>query len=48
MLYADDATLFVVYDEPLIAARLLTDGLESVSQWATDWFVKFNPAKSSL
>ena len=45
-LYADDATLYVTYDDAQTAATHLINSLEQVQRWATSWFVKFNPTKS--
>ena len=45
-LFADDTSLFIIVDNPTEAANQLNSDLSKIHQWATKWFVKFNPAKS--
>ena len=45
-LYADDATLFITYDNPFEAAEILQHNLDLATQWANNWLVKFNPTKT--
>ena len=45
-LSADDASLYLIVDEPVEAARCLNSDLELIDQWAERWLVKFNAAKS--
>ena len=45
-LFADDTSLFfVVYDE-LVAAEKLNKDLETISKWAHQWKMQFNPDKN--
>ena len=45
-LFADDTSLFIIVDNPLIAATNLKTDLEKISRWATTWLVSFNPTKT--
>ena len=45
-LYTDDSTLFVISDSPEEAAQALNEDMASISKWARDWFVTFNPEKT--
>ena len=42
-LYADDASLFTVVQEPDAAAEDINQDLRLSSQWAYDWRMSFNP-----
>ena len=45
-LFADDTSLFsVVYDEKVVAEKLNKD-TETISKWARQWEMQFNPDKS--
>ena len=45
-LFADDTSLYLIVDEPCVAATLLNSDLAKIHMWAEKWLVKFNPAKS--
>ena len=45
-LFADDTSLFLVVENPDTAADTLNSDLERITQWASTWLVKFNPAKT--
>ena len=45
-LYADDATLYVAYDDAEHAKLTMNENLEKVITWATKWKVIFNPEKT--
>ena len=45
-LFADDTSLYIVVDNPLVAAETLNADLEKISRWAATWLVTFNPNKS--
>ena len=45
-LFADDNSLYIVVDNPLVAAETLNADLEKISRWAATWLVTFNPNKS--
>ena len=45
-LFADDTSLFIIVDNPLIAATNLNTDLEKISRWAATWLVSFNPSKT--
>ena len=38
-LFADDTSLFIIVDNPLIAATNLNTDLEKISRWAATWLV---------
>ena len=44
-LFADDTSLYIVVDNPLVAAETLNADLEKISCWAATWLVTFNPDK---
>ena len=44
-LFADDTSLFIIVDDPTVAAQLLHSDMEKVDQWAKKRLVRFNPAK---
>ena len=46
-LFADDTSLYIVVDNPVTAAHLLNTDLDTISKWAADWLVDFNPAKTT-
>ena len=43
-LFADDTSLYIIVDNPFVAA--LNADLEKISRWAATWLVTFNPDKS--
>jgi hypothetical protein len=45
-LYADDATIFISYEDSENAARKIEENLQSVHEWASFWFMTFNPQKT--
>ena len=45
-LFADDASLYLIVDEPCVAATQLNSYLAKNHMWAEKWLVKFNPTKS--
>lgn len=45
-LFADDTSLYIIVDNPADASQLLNSDMEIIHQWAKQWLVKFNPAKS--
>ena len=45
-LYADDASLFIEYDDPQSAVDDLNEDLARIQDWANRWFVTFNPEKT--
>ena len=44
-LFADDTSLFIIVDNPDVAAEILNADLEKIAKWAEAWLVKFNPLK---
>ena len=45
-LFADDTSLYIIVDNPLVAAETLIVDLEKISHWAVTWLGTFNPNKS--
>ena len=45
-LYADNATIFIDFQDPDMAAEALEEDLRKVQSWATRWLMVFNPAKT--
>ena len=45
-LFADDTSVYIIVDNPLRSAELLSADLEKISLWANTWLVTFNPAKT--
>ncbi len=45
-LFADDTSLFLVVENPDVAARTLNYDLNTISNWAKKWLVTFNPNKT--
>ena len=45
-LFADDTSLYLVVEDPVIAADLVNIDLGKIHQWSLDWLVKFNPNKT--
>ena len=45
-LFADDTSLYMIVNEPCVAAMQLNSDLTKIHLWAERWLVKFNPAKS--
>ena len=44
-LFADDTSLYLIVNEPYVAAMQLNSDLTKIHMWAERWLVKFNPAK---
>ena len=47
-LFADDASLFIIVENPDTAAELLNLDLEQIMTWAKTWLVSFNPKKADI
>ena len=45
-LFADDTILYVIIDNPAQGVNSLNADLDRISQWASDWLVKFSPPKT--
>ena len=45
-LFADDTPLYIIVDDPNVAAELHYADLEKIAVWALKWHVKFNPLKT--
>ena len=45
-LFADDTSLYVIIEDPSVAATCLNNDLDTISQWARKWQVTFNPNKT--
>ena len=45
-LFADDTSLYVIIENPLLDCNSLNRDLETISTWAKTWKVKFNPSKT--
>ena len=45
-LFADDTSLYIISEDPIIAVELLNADLEKMEEWALKWLVKFNPLKT--
>ena len=45
-LFADDTILYVTVDNPVRAADALNQDLDSMTNWANQWLVKFSPPKT--
>jgi hypothetical protein len=45
-LYADDVTMYIVYDNQDLAIHQMEENLNKMLVWAKQWYVKFNPAKT--
>jgi hypothetical protein len=48
-LFADDTSLYLIInhrDQIAASSHLLNDDISSISKWASDWLVTFNPSKS--
>ena len=47
-LFADDTSLFIIVENPDMAAELLSMDLEKIMEWAIRWLVTFNPTKNRI
>ena len=45
-LFADDTSLFIIVENPVLSADCLNRDLDKIKQWATTWLVSFNPSKT--
>ena len=45
-LFADDTSLYIIVEDPIVAAELLNADHEKIAEWALKWVVKFNPLKT--
>ena len=45
-IFADDTSMYIVVENPNIAAATLQSDIDKVSNWADKWHVDFNPSKS--
>ncbi len=45
-LFADDTSLYIIVDDPIMASTALNHDLDTIHQWSQRWLVKFNPAKT--
>ena len=45
-LFADDTSLFIIFENPDMAGELLNMGLEKIMEWTKRWLVTFNPTKT--
>ena len=45
-LFADDASWYIIVDDPIQAAEQLNFDLAKIHRWAEKWLVTFNPIKS--
>ena len=45
-LFADDTSLYIIVENPQIAATILNTDLGIITRWASDWLVDFNPSKT--
>ena len=47
-LFADDTSLFIIVENPNVAAEIINSDLLKISRWANIWLVKFNPNKNEV
>ena len=45
-MFADDTCLYLTIDDPIEGAEILNNNLSGVHEWATQWIVNFNAAKT--
>ena len=45
-LFADDTSLYLTIDNPVIAAQTMNMDLSNIDQWSKDWLVTFNALKT--
>ena len=45
-LFADDTSLYIAVENPNTAAATLNNDFNFINNWATDWLVDFNAAKT--
>ena len=44
--FADDTSLYIIVEDPSVAAELLNADLEKIAEWALKCLVKINPLKT--
>ena len=47
-LFADDTSLYIIVEDPNVAAELINADLEKIAELALKWLVKCNPLKTDL
>ena len=47
-LFTDDSSLFIIVENPNVAAEIINSDLLKISRWANIWLVKFNPNKNEV
>ena len=45
-LFADDTRLYIIVEDPSVAAELLNADLEKIAEWELKWLIKFDPLKT--
>ena len=45
-LFADDTSLYIIFENPIQAATILNSDLSQIYTWASNWLVTFNPSKT--
>ena len=45
-LFVDDTSVYIIVDDPVVAAELLNLDLDKITKWAKEWLVEFNPNKT--
>ena len=45
-LFADDTSLYIFVEDPVVAANCLNSDLNKITLWATTWLVSSNPTKT--
>ena len=45
-LFADDTSIYIIIDDPNVAAENLNNDLDRVHVWSKNWLVNFNPQKT--
>ena len=45
-MFADDTILYIIVDNPSDSVDSLNDDLDRVTEWASQWIVKFSPSKT--
>ena len=45
-LFADDTSLYIIVEDPVVAANCLNLDLNKITRWAATWLVSFNPSKT--
>ena len=42
-LFADDTSLYIIVENPILSSTLLNSDLTEIYEWALKWLVTFNP-----